>query len=101
MKFYVIGDEATVAGFGLVGVDGVVVQGSEEAKEALEQAFSSNDIGIIIITEKIAAAIREEMEEYVFSHDFPLVIEIPGREGPMEGRVSIRQMVRSAIGFSV
>ncbi len=101
MRFYVIADEATVAGFSLVGVDGVVVEGAEEAKEALQQAFSSHDIGIIVITEKLAASIREEMEEFVFGHDFPLVIEIPDREGPMEGRVSIRQMVRSAIGFNV
>jgi vacuolar-type H+-ATPase subunit F/Vma7 len=41
------------------------------------------------------------MEEYVFGRSFPLVIEIPDRTGPMEGRVSIRQLVRSAVGINV
>ena len=67
----------------------------------MRQAFSMGEVGIVVVTEKVASSIRDEMEKYVFGHDFPLVIEIPDREGPMEGRVSIRQMVRSAIGFSV
>lgn len=101
MRFYVIGDESTVAGFGLVGVEGETVETVDEAREALRKAFSSSDVGIVVVTEKIAAQVRAEMEEYVFGHNFPLVIEIPDRTGPMEGRLSIRQMVRSAIGISV
>jgi len=101
MHFYVIGDESTVTGFGLAGVEGEVVETTEEAREALKKAFATPDIGIIIVTEKLAAGMREEMEEYVFGRSFPLVIEIPDRTGPIEGRVSIRQMVRSAVGVSV
>jgi V/A-type H+-transporting ATPase subunit F len=101
MQFYVIGDESTVSGFGLAGVEGEVVETTDEAREALKRAFASSDIGIVIITEKIAAGMHKEMEEYVFGRSFPLVIEIPDRTGPMEGRVSIRQMVRSAVGISV
>jgi V/A-type H+-transporting ATPase subunit F len=101
MEFYVIADEHTVTGFKLVGIDGEAVESADEAREALKKAFSSSDIGIIILTEKIAAAVREEMEEYVFGHSFPLIIEVPDRTGPLEGRISIRQMVRSAVGVKV
>jgi V/A-type H+/Na+-transporting ATPase subunit F len=101
MQFYVIGDESTVTGFGLAGVEGEVVETADEAREALAKAFSSPDVGIIIVTEKIAAELRAEMETYVFGRTFPLVIEIPDRTGPMEGRVSIRQLVRSAVGINV
>ncbi|MDD4856849.1 MAG: V-type ATP synthase subunit F [Candidatus Krumholzibacteria bacterium] len=101
MKFYVIGDESTVTGFGLAGVQGEMVETADEAREALGKAFASSDIGIIIVTEKIAAQLRTEMEEYVFGRTFPLIIEIPDRTGPMEGRVSIRQLVRSAVGINV
>jgi vacuolar-type H+-ATPase subunit F/Vma7 len=41
------------------------------------------------------------MEKFIFGRTFPLIIEIPDRTGPMEGRVSIRQMVRSAVGINV
>lgn len=101
MQFYVIGDESTVMGFGLAGVVGEAVETADEAREALKKAFASPDIGIIIITEKIAAELREEMEDYVFGRSFPLVIEIPDRTGPMPDRVSIRQMVRAAVGINV
>jgi V/A-type H+-transporting ATPase subunit F len=101
MQFYVIADEHTVTGFKLVGIDGEAVTSADEAREALKKAFSSTEIGIIVLTEKIASSIREEVEEFVFGHSFPLIIEIPDRTGPMEDRVSIRQMVRSAVGVKV
>jgi V/A-type H+-transporting ATPase subunit F len=101
LRFYVIGDESTVSGFGLAGVEGEVVETVEEAREALKKAFSSPEIGIIIIPEKLAAGMREDVEGYIFGRTFPLVVEIPDRTGPMERRVSIQQMVRSAVGISV
>jgi len=101
MQFYVIGDESTVTGFGLAGVEGQVVETADEAREALKKAFASSDVGIIIVTERIAAELRAEMEDYIFGRTFPLVIEIPDRTGPMPGRTSIRQLVRAAVGINV
>ncbi len=101
MKFHVIADENTVTGFKLVGLEGEVVESTDEAREALEKAFSSSEIGIIIITEKVASAIPEEIEDFIFGRTFPLIIEIPDRTGSLEDRVSIRQMVRSAVGVKV
>jgi len=101
VQFYVIADEHTVTGFKLVGIDGEVVDSADEAREALRKAFTSSEIGIVILTEKIAASIRSEVEEFLFGHSFPLIIEIPDRTGPLEGRVSIREMVRSAVGVKV
>ncbi|MBN1164683.1 MAG: V-type ATP synthase subunit F [Candidatus Krumholzibacteriota bacterium] len=101
MQFYVIADENTVTGFKLAGLEGEVVETAEEAREAMKKAFSSSEIGIIIVTERIAALIHEEMEEFIFGHTFPLIIEIPDRRGPLEDRVSIRKMVNSAVGLNI
>ena len=101
MKFHVIADEHTVTGFKLVGLEGEVVESADETSEALKKAFSSPDIGIIIITEKLASLVREELEGFIYGQAFPLIIEIPDRTGPMEDRFSIRQMVRSAVGVNV
>lgn len=101
MRFYVVADENTVMGFKLVGLEGEIVETAEEALEALKKAFSSSDIGIIIITERIAVSIHEEIEKYAFGRDFPLIMEIPDREGPLEGRTSIREMVNSAVGIKM
>ncbi len=101
MQFFVIGDESTITGFGLVGVEGETVETPDEGREALRRAFASPDIGIIVVTERIAAGIRDEIEKHTFGRSFPLIIEIPDRTGPLPERVSIRQMVRAAVGISV
>jgi len=98
MQFHVIGDENTVTGFRMIGLRGEIVETEDETREALEEAFASDDIGIIIITERIAAKVQEEIDEYLYGNDFPLIIQIPDREGPIEGRTSIREMVNAAIG---
>jgi V/A-type H+-transporting ATPase subunit F len=101
MKFYVIADENTVTGFKLVGLGGEAVESPDEAREALGRAFESREIGIIIITERIADEIRSEIEDFTFGRAFPLIIEVPDREGPVEGRVSIREMVNAAVGVKI
>jgi V/A-type H+-transporting ATPase subunit F len=99
LKFYVIGDEDTVLGFQLAGVEGVAVETSEEAREALQKAFQMKDLGVIIIPERVAANMRQIVDQYLYKTTFPLIIEIPDRLGPMEGRGSIRDLVRSAVGI--
>jgi len=101
MKFYVIADENTVTAFKLVGLEGEVVDSADGAREALAKAFESSDTGIVIITERIADSIRDEIEEFMFGRSFPLIIEVPDREGPVEGRVSIRELVNSAVGIKI
>ena len=101
MKFYVIGDKDTVLGFKLAGVGGKIVSTPEETKEALEEAFQMEDMGVIIIPERLASSIREEVDQYVYKTTFPLIIEIPDRLGPMEGRPAIRDLIRAAVGVSL
>ena len=101
MKFYVIADENTVTGFNLVGLEGEAVESPEGAREALAKAFESSDTGIIIITERIADSIREDIEEFTFGHAFPLIIEVSDRRSLVEGRVSIRELVNSAVGIKI
>ena len=101
MKFYVIGDEDTVLGFRLAGVEGEVVRTPEEASRSLERAFQEEGLGVIIIPERIAAEIRQHVDRYVYKTSFPLIIEIPDRLGPMEERGSIREMIRAAVGVSL
>jgi len=101
LRFLTIGDEDTVLGFSLAGVEGKVVSGPDEAREALREALSDPDIGIIIISERIAWEIREEVDRYIYTLSFPLIIEVPDRKGPVEWRKSIREMVRAAVGVSL
>ncbi len=98
MRYHIIGDEDAVLGFGMVGVPGRSVVTAEQAEDALKAALADGEVGIIIITERIAELIRPTVDRYLFTARFPLIVEIPDRGGRMEGKLGIREMVNGAIG---
>lgn len=101
MKYYAIGDEDAVLGFGMVGVRGRRARNASEAAQAFKEALADRDIGIILITERIAELIRPQVDRYVFSKEFPLIVEIPDWEGKLSSRPPIREMVNAAIGIKL
>ncbi len=100
MRYFVIGDEDTVLGFSLVGTQGLVATNTSEAQAALEKALEHKEYGIIIITEDVADMIRIQVDRYLFSETFPLIVEIPNRfsEG---GSKDLKKLVNEAIGVSL
>jgi len=101
MRYFIIGDEDAVLGFGLVGVEGKAVRNVEQAQEAFTTVLDQSDIGIIIITERVADLIRPQVDRFIFTRNFPLIVEIPDRLGPLEGKPRIREMVNQAIGIKL
>ena len=101
MKYYCIADEDTVRGFRLAGIAGQVVTTAQQAAAAVETATAHADHGIIVLTEKVAAGIREQVDAIRLAHTRPLIVEIPGPEGPLPGRKTLRQFVQEAVGIRV
>lgn len=100
MRYFVIGDEDTVLGFSLVGTRGMVASNEHEAIAALRTALENHDYGIIIITQDIADTIRSEVDRYMFSESFPLIVEIPNKASGGVSR-DLRSLVNEAIGVSL
>ena len=101
MKFFCIADEDTVRGFRLAGVAGQVVATAEQAAAAVASACSQADCGIVILTETVSAGIRSQVETIRSERGRPLIVEIPGPQGPLSGRKSLRQFVQEAVGMRV
>ncbi len=101
MRYYCIGDEATVTGFKLAGVEGKVVRTAAETRALFQSVVTISGVGIVIITEKMAGLIREDVEKFEAGADLPLVVEIPDRDGPAMERKSLAQIVRHAVGVKV
>ncbi|MHC4536368.1 MAG: V-type ATP synthase subunit F [Planctomycetota bacterium] len=99
MKYSIIGDEDTVLGFGVVGVNGKVATNPDQARRAFKATVQDKETGIIIITERIADMIRPMVNKFLFTASFPLVVEIPDRNGPKPDRPGIKEMVNTAIGI--
>jgi V/A-type H+-transporting ATPase subunit F len=101
MKYSIIGDEDTVLGFGMVGVSGKVAENADEAGRAFQALLKDKETSIIIITERIADMIRSTVDKYLFTVSFPLIVEIPDRNGTKSGRPGIKEMVNTAIGLKL
>lgn len=101
MKFYCIADEDTVRGFRLAGIAGESVTTAAEAAAAVAGQVANADCGIIVLTHPVAAGIRPQVEAIRLERDRPLIVEIPGPDGPLPGRRGLRQLVQEAVGLRV
>ncbi len=102
MKIGVVGDFDTVTGFRLAGVKETYdVEEPEAAVEALKKLMKE-DIGVIIITERLADQIRDETEELIEGKTLPIIVEIPDKKGPIEGKADpIMALIKKAVGVEI
>ncbi len=99
MRFFCIGDEDTVRGFALAGVDGEAVATPEQAAVALGRAVARAELGVVVITDRVAAGIRRQVEAHRLTRERPILVEIPGPGGVLPGRKSLRELVQEAVGM--
>ncbi len=101
MRFCCIADEDTARGFRLTGIETKIAATAEQARTILDDVAAQHDYGIIIITENVVSLVRQQVEAIRLTRDRPLIVEIPGPEGPLSGRKSLREFVQEAVGVSV
>lgn len=101
MKVAVIGHPEAVLGFSLAGVAGRPATNAEEADQAINETLATPDVGIILVTEDVAAMIETRMNELKMKSTVPLVVEIPGPAGPPAGKQALSEIVKRAIGIKI
>ncbi|MCM8825379.1 MAG: V-type ATP synthase subunit F [Candidatus Omnitrophica bacterium] len=77
MKFYCISDFASSVAFKLANISTFEVGSKLEAIDAFTKATGFEDAGIIIVTDKVASLIRNEINRFTLTHSRPLILEIP------------------------
>ena len=102
MKMYLIADNVdTEAGMRLAGVEGVVLHEREKVLAALTKVLQNQETGVLLVTEKIAGLIPEEVREIKMNRRVPLIVTIPDRHGSSRAKDSITQYIREAIGLKI
>lgn len=102
MKMYLISDNTdTLTGMRLAGVEGVVAHTREEVKQALNDALSKKDIGILLLTEALGREFPDLVKDTRSEHKMPLLIEIPDRHGTGRRPDFITSYVNEAIGLKL
>lgn len=101
MKVLVIGHPEAVLGFSLAGVHGQAAASAAEVNQALDDALKTKDIGIVLVTQDVAALIQPRMDDLKLHSTIPLVVEIPSPAGVPEGQPSLGEVVLRAIGIKL
>ena len=100
MKMYLISDNIdTQIGMRLAGVEGCVVHDADAARAEIDKAVKNPEMGILILTEKAGALVKEYLDELKLTIHTPLIIEIPDRHGSRDIAESINRMVQESIGL--
>ena len=102
MRFFLISDNTdTQTGMRLAGIEGVVAHTAEEVTNAFELALAQPDIGMILVTEKIADDFTEIVNDAKKDQEGPLVLAIPDRHGSGDVSKMIEGYVSEAIGVKL
>ena len=110
MEYFVIAEREIILGFKLVGVDGTVALNREEALSAFRRVTGLGGAEsvpvderpkILILTEDVSAMIEDEVLSWQKGSQYPLIVEIPGIHGHLEGKKSLTDAIREAVGISV
>lgn len=105
MKIASITDPTTANGLRLAGVKEVhEVEEQRESEEIFEEMLERREIGIIILTERLAQKMSEKILEIEKEgkDTTPIIVEIPDKEGPLPERAEIiNKIVKRAVGVEV
>ncbi len=102
MKSFLISNSRdTWVGLRLAGIDGVLVRNRNDALKSLKSAMKDKDVGIVILTEKVADMIKDEVMELKLKSNIPLIIEIPDRKGSIRESSAIADNIRISVGIRI
>ena len=102
MKMYLISDNIdTLIGMRLAGVPGAVAHTPEEVNAEIKKAVEDKELGILMLTERAGALVKEELDNLKLTIHTPLIIEIPDRHGSRDIAGSINRLVQESIGLKI
>lgn len=97
MKVVALGGKAFVTGFVLSGVLGEYVSSPGETMKKIESLVKDPQVGLIMVSEDVAAPLKDELTAVRAKKPVPLIYEVPG-PGSKQAKVDYRAMLRSILG---
>ncbi|EFE28046.1 ATP synthase, subunit F [Filifactor alocis ATCC 35896] len=91
----------TLVGMRLGGVKSVLASNREEVIEAIEFALSKEEVGILIVTERVFDMAKAELLDIRMNRRTPLIVEIPDRHGQIRDDNYITQYINESVGIKL
>jgi len=106
MTYSIIAERELVVAFSLIGVKGFIATSREEALLHFNSLTSGTpssmlDVKILIISEQISEYLHDEVTQWQLKGEYPLIVEIPCLQGKMEGKKTLQDSIREAVGVHV
>lgn len=99
MKVHCIGSEEVVKGLALIGIEGTATADIGEAERAVDSVLKDEDVGLLVISERLAMPLKEKLTGWAFAHRQPLILEIPDEQGPVSKHSAVLSLVMEAVGL--
>lgn len=118
MEYFVIASRELVLAFRLVGVEGAVAVNRKEALQAFRSITGRDNADseggalhsvlpldskpkVLILSEDVSVMIEDEVLAWQKAAKYPLIVEIPPLSGHLEGKKTLTDAIREAVGISV
>ena len=116
MDYYFLGDEELVTAFRFIGIHGMAVKDADEAAAVFSQITEgtknnttplsasipdANSCHVLLLTEETSDWLGDYLVNWQLSGRYPLIVEIPGISGKQEGRKTLVDSIREAIGIHI
>lgn len=101
MSYHIIGDADTVLGYRFAGVTGDAVENAEQAREAFARAISSDEPGILLLTQPVEDMLEAELTAHRLAAKPPYVAVVPDIWGGGRKRKSLQETISEAVGIKI
>lgn len=101
MKYMLVSDSHdALTGMRLAGIEGVFVNDAAEAEKEINKCIENEEIGIVLVTERLAESCAELIDSVKLTKSRPLIVTIP-RSKHSQVDDNIMRYVREAIGIKI
>lgn len=97
MKIVAVGSRVFVTGLRLAGIEGLMVDSSKEALDAVNRLIKNREVGVVLLSDDISKSIRAKLNEIRSKHPTPLIYEVPA-PGSKKEKFEYRDMLKQILG---
>lgn len=101
MKITGLLDKDTATAFRLAGIKDIYISNGNALKK-WEEIIQRNDIGIILITERISDEIKIKINDFRLKNTIPIIVEVPDKNGRIVDHIDyISNLIKKAVGVDI
>ncbi|MBN1860099.1 MAG: hypothetical protein JW840_01410 [Candidatus Thermoplasmatota archaeon] len=102
MKLAAFCDKETAVGLRFAGIHELFIASDDTVIPMFQEVTKRTDIGVLIITEKIAFDLDTMLKEFRIHKKLPIIVEIPDKTGKVKDHIDIvSHLIKRAVGMDV